>query len=575
MFVFLRIAVSIRYILFKNGVIMLSSNIFYSGYNILFGFLSLFIGMGSVFFVSSSKVFKGLFLFQLGNLILVLITYLTENEHILYKIGLNYNFVSFVEMILALFTSVIWLNAASELQNNQSGNREILTFYVSTCLTFGLYYSFYNYSPSSIGFINSSVTLCGLTFFMLTAMYKVFKNFNFGYLLLILSIFMLWGKLVVSTYFFKYNWLNLNILNWFWLYIFTAAMIFIKINLLRQELQKSWNTIDKLNIQISAMIDSSPFPIIISKITGDRILLINNKAGELLGITKKECHYFKLKDFFVDEESRKALFKKLENEHELQDFDIMVCNLINSTPFWLSVSAKIIEYNNEMALYMAFQNITLRKERETSLQFQAERDPLTLAWNRRYFEKMVPECVKNVLKKSQNFSLLMIDADNFKNVNDTYGHKTGDKVLTELVACCQNDLREDDIVCRFGGEEFVIYLENTNIHSAQIVAERLRQSISNLEIESEKGEKFHFTVSIGVVSSEKTASLDVLLRQVDDAMYLAKNNGRNRVEAYDEQKVKQLKRKKSTKQNRNIHPVFQNEETEEISLLDNYENKIL
>ena len=253
----------------------------------------------------------------------------------------------------------------------------------------------------------------------------------------------------------------------------------------------------------------------------------------------------------------------------------MVCNLINSTPFWLSVSAKTIEYNNEMALYMAFQNITLRKERETSLQFQAERDPLTLAWNRRYFEKMVPECVKNVLKKSQNFSLLMIDADNFKNVNDTYGHKTGDKVLTELVACCQNDLREDDIVCRFGGEEFVIYLENTNIHSAQIVAERLRQSISNLEIESEKGEKFHFTVSIGVVSSEKTASLDVLLRQVDDAMYLAKNNGRNRVEAYDEQKVKQLKRKKSTKQNRNIHPVFQNEETEEISLLDNYENKIL
>ena len=261
---------------------MLSSNIFYSGYNILFGFLSLFIGMGSVFFVSSSKVFKGLFLFQLGNLILVLITYLTENEHILYKIGLNYNFVSFVEMILALFTSVIWLNAASELQNNQSGNREILTFYVSTCLTFGLYYSFYNYSPSSIGFINSSVTLCGLTFFMLTAMYKVFKNFNFGYLLLILSIFMLWGKLIVSTYFFKYNWLNLNILNWFWLYIFTAAMIFIKINLLRQELQKSWNTIDKLNIQISAMIDSSPFPIIISKITGDKILLINNKAGELL-----------------------------------------------------------------------------------------------------------------------------------------------------------------------------------------------------------------------------------------------------------------------------------------------------
>lgn len=115
---------------------------------------------------------------------------------------------------------------------------------------------------------------------------------------------------------------------------------------------------------------------------------------------------------------------------------------------------------------MAFQNITLRKARENSLQFQAERDPLTLAWNRRYFEKLAQERIKETLRKQQNFSLLMIDADKFKNVNDTYGHKTGDKVLTELVACCQNDLREDDIVCRFGGEEFIIYLDNTDSFGA-------------------------------------------------------------------------------------------------------------
>lgn len=381
--------------------------------------------------------------------------------------------------------------------------------------------------------------------------------------------------MVVSAYFFKYNWLNLNIFNWFWIYVFTAAVIFIKIELQQQELQKSWNAIDKLNLQMAAMIDSSPFPIVISKITGDKLLLINNKAGELFGITKKECGYFKLKDFFVDEENRNNFFEQLEKNHEVQDFDLMVCNLINSSPFWLSVSAKAIEYNNEMALYMAFQNITLRKARETSLQFQAERDPLTLAWNRRHFEKIVPERIKETIKRSQNFSLLMLDADKFKNVNDTYGHKTGDKVLIELVACCQNDLREDDIVCRFGGEEFMVYLDNTNTHSALVVAERLRQSIANLEVEGENGEKVHFTVSIGVVSSEQTVSLDVLLRQVDDAMYLAKNNGRNRVEIYDEQKVKQIMKKKTSSKSRNIHPVFQNEETEEISLLDNYENKIL
>lgn len=554
---------------------MLSTSIFYSGYNILFGVLSLFIGLASVFMVKTAKEFKGLFLFQFGGLCVVLITYLSSNEHVLYKIGLNFNLVAFVQMILALLTSVIWINAASELQNNQPANREVLTFYLSLCLIGGLYYSFYNYNQSEANMFNAALMLLGLFLFLVTAVYRAVKNFNLGNFLLFCSIFMLFGKLVVSAYFFKYNWLNLNIFNWFWIYVFTAAVIFIKIELQQQELQKSWNAIDKLNLQMAAMIDSSPFPIVISKITGDKLLLINNKAGELFGITKKECGYFKLKDFFVDEENRNNFFEQLEKNHEVQDFDLMVCNLINSSPFWLSVSAKAIEYNNEMALYLAFQNITLRKARETSLQFQAERDPLTLAWNRRHFEKIVPERIKETIKRSQNFSLLMLDADKFKNVNDTYGHKTGDKVLIELVACCQNDLREDDIVCRFGGEEFMVYLDNTNTHSALVVAERLRQSIANLEVEGENGEKVHFTVSIGVVSSEQTVSLDVLLRQVDDAMYLAKNNGRNRVEIYDEQKVKQIMKKKTSSKSRNIHPVFQNEETEEISLLDNYENKIL
>ncbi len=554
---------------------MLSNNIFYSGYNILFGVLSLFIGFGAVFLVRSAKEFKGLFLFQLGGIGVVLLTYLSVNEHILYKIGLNFNFVAFAEMMLALLVSVIWLNASSELYNNRQTKREVLTFYVSLCAVICGYYSFYEYSQSDSGLVNSAITLLGLSFFLLVTFLRGMQNVSLSSVLLLVSVLMLWGKLLVSAYFFRYNWLNLNILNWIWIYVFVAAVICLKIEKLNQNLQKSWNTIDKLNLQIAAMIDSSPFPIVISKITGDKIMLINTKASELFGIAKKECGYFKLKDFFVDDDNYNKLLKKLEKEHEVQDFDLMVCNLINTTPFWLAVSVKAIEYNNEMALYMAFQNITQRKERENSLKFQAERDPLTLAWNRRHFEKVIPEKIKETLKKSQNFSLLMLDADKFKNVNDQYGHKIGDRVLIELVACCQNDLREDDIVCRFGGEEFVVYLDNTNSKSAQIVAERLRQSIANLEVMGDNGEKIHFTVSIGVVSSENTASLEVLLRQVDDAMYLAKNSGRNCVALYDEQKVKRIMKKKVEKQNRDVHPVFQNEENEEISLLNNYENKIL
>ena len=253
----------------------------------------------------------------------------------------------------------------------------------------------------------------------------------------------------------------------------------------------------------------------------------------------------------------------------------MVTNLISSTPFWLSVSAKTIEYNNEMALYMAFQNITLRKERESKLQTQADRDPLTQAWNRRYFEKIVPQKISNLINEGKYYSLLMIDADKFKNVNDTYGHKTGDKVLIEIVDVCSHSLRSSDLVCRFGGEEFMIYLEDTNSESALKVAERLRNSIAEAGVYSDKNEEIKITVSIGVVSSEKTDSLEVLLSQADDAMYLAKHNGRNRVELYDENKVKTIMKEKSKHSIESVHPVFQNEETDEISLLDDYDNRII
>ena len=106
---------------------MLGANIFYSQYNILFAILSLVIGISSVFLVKDSKDFRGLLFFQLGGLGLLLGTYLGSNEHLLYKIGLNYNFVTFVQMLIILVTSVLWINAASELHNNHPSNLEALT----------------------------------------------------------------------------------------------------------------------------------------------------------------------------------------------------------------------------------------------------------------------------------------------------------------------------------------------------------------------------------------------------------------------------------------------------------------
>lgn len=554
---------------------MLSANIFYSIYSLPLGILSLLIGFASVFLIFDTKDFKGLFLFLAGCLFFFLSAYFSTNEHSLYKLGLSYNFVVFVEMIVALMASFFWLNAASELHNNQPTNRISSVLYISICLPACVYYSFLAYNHTiAVSFSNLLISI-SLGVFLAFCSARCYKNQSIANALLLSAVAILFFKLVISSYFFRYNWLNLNLLNWIWVYVFAISMVFMRIDVLKGELQKSWGVIDKLNLQFSHLVNSSPFPIIISKMNGSQLLLINGKAEKLFGITAKEMNYCKLFDFMIDEENRGNFFNILEKKHEVEDFDLLVCNLISATPFWLSVSAKAIEYNNEMALYMAFQNITLRKERENRLQNQADKDPLTQAWNRRYFEAKVPEKVKLLIKQSKYYSLLMIDADKFKNVNDTYGHKTGDKVLIEIVDICSHSLRSDDLVCRFGGEEFMIYLNDTDSKSALKVAERLRNSISEALVFDDEGKEVKFTVSIGVVSSEKTDSLDVLLRQADDAMYLAKHNGRNRVELYDENKIRTIMKERSKHSTENIHPVFQNEESDEISLLDDYDNRII
>jgi len=127
-------------------------------------------------------------------------------------------------------------------------------------------------------------------------------------------------------------------------------------------------------------------------------------------------------------------------------------------------------------------------------------------------------------------SMLMIDIDRFKNINDQYGHKSGDLVLQALAQLFRETLREVDIIGRMGGEEFAVLLPATDGAQAVEVAERLRQIIAASEVELADGARKSFTVSIGVASlSEHDASVDSLLSLADRAMYQAKQEGRNKV----------------------------------------------
>jgi diguanylate cyclase (GGDEF)-like protein len=169
------------------------------------------------------------------------------------------------------------------------------------------------------------------------------------------------------------------------------------------------------------------------------------------------------------------------------------------------------------------------REGQELLKFQAATDPLTGARNRRSFLEQGEKELRRARRHKRPLSVLMMDVDHFKRINDTYGHAVGDKVLTCLVSECRGVLREADILGRLGGEEFAVVLTEDNPAAARDVAERLRRTLEDLEIETSGG-TLEFTVSIGVSGCQTdTESLDEALKRADKALYAAKTGGRNRV----------------------------------------------
>ncbi|HRF48630.1 MAG TPA: diguanylate cyclase [Anaerolineales bacterium] len=161
---------------------------------------------------------------------------------------------------------------------------------------------------------------------------------------------------------------------------------------------------------------------------------------------------------------------------------------------------------------------------------RARIDPLTSLFNRRHFFAMLDYTRAQGLPAVRQLSVLILDLDHFKQVNDTHGHRAGDQVLQAVSQIIRFCVREGDIACRYGGEEFAILLPGADLQTALTVGERLRESLERTEIPTEFGQ-LHVTVSIGAGCLEEgdDPDLDSLLDRADTALYAAKHAGRNRV----------------------------------------------
>jgi diguanylate cyclase (GGDEF)-like protein len=159
------------------------------------------------------------------------------------------------------------------------------------------------------------------------------------------------------------------------------------------------------------------------------------------------------------------------------------------------------------------------------------RDPLTRLYNRRYFDGRLDSEFSFAKRQHAALALLLVDIDHFKRVNDTHGHQVGDEVLKQVASSIRASMRPEDVLVRYGGEEFLIIARNTSFENAEILAERVRALIQGLTF-GPAALEFHVTVSVGVTAVGPDlfcASAQELLTAADEALYCAKRSGRNRL----------------------------------------------
>lgn len=287
--------------------------------------------------------------------------------------------------------------------------------------------------------------------------------------------------------------------------------------------------------KLSSAVEQSPSSIIITNPRG-QIEYVNPAFEHLTGYTLAEA-YGKNPNFQKSGQTPESVYQDLwqtitAGETWRGEF---VNRKKNGDLYWeFAVIAPIRNDDQQTTHYVAIkEDITLRKQAEEELKRLATLDPLTGILNRRHLFKLAGQVFEQAKRYGRELSILMIDADHFKQINDQYGHTAGDQVLQALAQYLTRLIRKADLLGRYGGEEFIIILPETSLKRAYRAGERLLAYMHQHPIQT-RTHSIPLTLSIGVAGfdGETTPTLDKLVDQADRALYLAKQAGRNCVAAY-------------------------------------------
>jgi len=259
---------------------------------------------------------------------------------------------------------------------------------------------------------------------------------------------------------------------------------------------------------------------------------VSNKIEKILGYFPEELFEMSVYNILKEKENFQIeILKSIEEKEKLYKRKYKFIHK-NNHEIWLQISGVPIydEYNKFMGFRGVLNDITREHHRECKLNILARSDALTGLMNRRYFLEESRKYLESNILEEKDFSYAMVDIDYFKNINDTYGHDAGDKVLRELAILMKEVSKGECLIGRLGGEEFAYAFPNTNIKIAKQLMIDLQNKINHHAF-IVNGKKIFISVSVGIsYLNEENKTLDGLNKASDIALYKGKNNGRNRIE---------------------------------------------
>lgn len=311
------------------------------------------------------------------------------------------------------------------------------------------------------------------------------------------------------------------------------------------------------------LMDIAPVPVVVTSLKDNRLLYGNQHALRAFASPEQRDVLLgrQVTDYYRNQAQRQRLVEELERHGFVTDLPVDLTNVRGEAVEAL-VSALIIDFEGEPAVYSVLIDVTERNrvdaalraseakahdsnarlrlqldeiaKLQTALKEQAIRDGLTGCFNRRYLDETLEREIRRARRDNEPLSVVMLDIDHFKQLNDTRGHQVGDEALRLVADILRQDIRGEDVPCRYGGEEFLILMPRMPLAVAAERAENWRRAIESMCLTS-NGAEVRLTVSMGVAAyPEHGATPDELTQSADVALYMAKREGRNRIAVFSE-----------------------------------------